>query len=170
VAAEADKVELIRSKVTAMELVRGKIADRMAEALKVRQHLDAMVAELAEEIAFDCENQGIVTYKEAVAHTRLERSLRLARQLFSYQDAIEEQIRSMQEGAQQLRYLRQEAADNLKIIATMTDLDIGTYIQEVEAVVQRTLQQARSRLFSAKGISHQHTEATWNRIRKGWPE
>jgi hypothetical protein len=170
VAAAENKAESIRSRVTAMDLVREKITDRMAEALKVKQHLGEMVAELTEEIAYDCETHGIDTYKKAVAHMGLERSLRLAQQLFSYQDAIEAQILSMQEGDQQLRYLRQEADDNLKIIATMSDLDIGTYIQEVEAVVQRTLQQVRRRLFVAKDISYQHSPDTWKRIRKEWAE
>ena len=163
VASEPKATEL-NLKMAEISSLQQSLSQRISLAMQKQEQLKQKVDELEKEIKQEKDQFQIESYPKAIQHPRIEFNLKLIQLLFGYITGLTEKISYFQNGYQTLDFFRQQAEDDLLMIKTLNDMEIGVLIYQINSVHDEFRHELRKPIFDTKDIPSQDTEKIWNEI------
>jgi hypothetical protein len=88
-------------------------------------------------------------------------NLKLVQQINAYLAAVSERIDFFQQGRAQLEFLYQQAQDDLKMVQTLSDMEISAFIDHMDRTLAKYTRAADSSLFAIEKIQQEKLKAIW---------
>jgi len=95
---------------------------------------------------------------------RVRYNLKLVQQITAYLAAVSERITYFEEGREQVDFLYQQAQDDLKMVQTLSDMEITSFIDRMDQVLAKYEKAVNSSLFDIEKIKQAELETLWYSI------
>ena len=156
--------ELLEKKMNQIIELQKKLTEKITLAENVLKQLEEKLDGLAVEIQDERLRAGVLTYRDAVRLQGLDNRLKLAQQLLSYIAQLKDRIGIFRDGSRQLTFLYQEAADDLKIIQTLSHLRLDDFITRTDGVIAYLDSELSRHLLKASAVHYEHSQSTWEAV------
>ena len=163
-AVNAAKMELLQQRITAVQVLLERIGDIHKQAVTLQGTLQARAAEYSREIHDEKIDRKLKTFQQAVGVYRVRYNLKLVQQVNAYLGAVSERIEFFQQGREQIDFLYQQAQDDLKMVRTLSDMEIAVFIDRMDRTLAKYTRAADSSLFAIEKIRQEKLEAIWKAV------
>jgi len=161
-AANVKKAEL-EQKIADIALLQDQLRDRMQQSQAILDALNEQQNLLAGEIQVLVRSLNIKTLAQARDHLRLRNNLELLRMVHAYMDELDAKLNFYQSGRERLGYLRKLAEDDIRMIATLSDLKIDALTTQISLMITRYLSEAHVIQIDPQDVSLTSLEQAWKR-------
>ena len=158
------KTQELNHKLYEISSLQQIIQEKIATARKTHDELQKQIDKLTEEIDQRCNNEKIVSYREAINSSRINYNIKLISQLAGYIDQLTRRITYFQSGNEMLAFLSQQIRDDLRLIRTLNDMQIDRLIYRINEVLDEYIPETKKHIISLETISWPSREMIWNRI------
>jgi len=158
------KMDLLQRKINAVQALLERIDDIHKQAVALQGKLQARATEYTREIRKEKTARALKTFQQAVEVYRVRYNLKLVQQINAYLAAVSERIDFFQQGREQVDFLYQQAEDDLKMVQTLSDLEISKFIGRVDRALEKYTRAADSSLFAIEKIRQEKLEAVWETV------
>lgn len=158
------KLAELEQKIADLTLLHQQLGDRMAQAQAIRNALNDQQQQITSEIQVLIKSLKINTLQQAAAHLRMHYNIELLRTILAYGDELDAKIQSYQSGRERLGYLRQLAEDDIRMIATLSDLKIDALTTQISLVINRYLPDAHVIQIDPQQVALLSDRQVWARV------
>lgn len=158
------KLDLLQQKIVATEALQTRLDDIRKQALTLQGTLQAKVAEYTQEIQKEKTTRQLTTFKQAIGVYRVRYNLKLVQQISAYLAAVSERVEFFQDGRERIDFLHQQAQDDLKMVQTLSDMEISTFIGRIDQALEKYTTAVNSSLFDIEKIKQAQLETIWKAI------
>ena len=158
------KINDLQQKVADMALIHHQLSDRIDQAKMIREKLRHQEQSLRDEISDLRRGHNIIQFKDADQNLRIHYNLRLLASLQAHLQQVHYKIMYLETGQDKLAYLRQLAADDIKMIDALNDLEIDALTTQISLVINQYLAEAHVLQFDPNDISPVLPQKIWNSI------
>jgi len=155
------KMDLLQQKIIAVQVLLERIDDIHKQALALQGTLQDRAAAYTREIRKEKTSRDLKTFQQAVAVYRVRYNLKLVQQINAYLAAVYERIDFFQQGRAQIDFLYQQAQDDLKMVQTLSDMEISAFIDHMDRTLEKYTRAADSSLFAIEKIQQEKLKAIW---------
>jgi hypothetical protein len=159
-----DKSMTLQSKMADIALLNEQLMEKKAQAIEIREQLSNQTNMLQEEILQQKRQLKIGSFEAAQENPRIHYNLLLMQEVKGYIHEFNNKIRFYQIGCDKLNYLYCLAEDDLKIIATLSDLKIDALTTQIDKVIGTYLPEAHEILIDIDTVDHFAPREIWNEI------
>ena len=156
------KSEKIRNKMIEILSLSEAILEKNVRAMRIRSQLEEQMRALKKEIEDELKRLGISSYQEAIHSPRIYYDLKLVQQLLAYILKFNEKIADLQFGSERLKFLYQQADDELKIVETLNDIEAEDLMNQIGRVIREHAPEAGNSFFDVKNIVLTDPEKVWD--------
>lgn len=161
------KAEELEQKIADINLLLQQLKDRYAQVQSIRDALGQQHDALKSEIQIVKKSLGIETIKQAQRHQRLHYNLELLRTIYAYMDELDAKLLFLQTGRDRLRYLKQLAEDDVRMITTLNDLKIDALATQISLVINRYMPEAHTIQIDPQHLPLLTVKQAWKRVSSG---
>jgi hypothetical protein len=161
-AANVKKAEL-EQKIADIALLQNQLGDRMQQSQAILDALNEQQNLLTGEIQVLVRSLNIKTLAQARDHLRLRNNLELLRMIHAYMDGLDAKLGFYQSGRERLGYLRKLAEDDIRMIATLSDLKIDALTTQISLMITRYLSEAHVIQIDPQDVPLTSLEQAWKR-------
>ena len=161
------KAAELEQKIADINLLVQQLSDRTGQVKSIRDALSEQQMALTSEIQIVMKSLGIHSITQAQRHLRLHYNLELLRTVYTYMDELDAKLLVYQTGRDRLGYLRQLAEDDIKMIATLSDLKIDALTTQISLVINRYLPEAHTIQIDPQHLPFATVQQVWDRLTKG---
>jgi hypothetical protein len=161
-AANVKKAEL-EQKIADIALLQNQLRDRMQQSQAILDALNEQQNLLTGEIQVLVRSLNIKTLAQARDHLRLRNNLELLRMIHAYMDELDAKLNFYQSGRERLGYLRKLAEDDIRMIATLSDLKIDALTTQISLMITRYLSEAHVIQIDPQDVPLTSLEQAWKR-------
>jgi len=158
------KSEKIRNKMIEILSLTETILEKNVRAMRMRSRLEEQMAALKKEIEGERKRLGISSYREAIHAPRIYYDLKLVQLLLAYILKFNERIADLQFSSERLKFLYQQADDELKIAETLNDIEAEDLMNQIDNVVREHAPEAGNSFFDVKDVVLTNPEKIWDEI------
>jgi hypothetical protein len=162
-ASEHKTTELNR-KIAEISSLQQSLSQKISLIMQKQGQLEQKTDELVKEINHESEQLQIESYVEAIRNPRIGFNLKLIQLLLGYTTGLTEKIGYFQNGYQTLDFFRQQAQDDVLMIKTLNDMEIGDLIAKINSVLDEFIPELSRPVFDIKEIPLKDTEKIWHQI------
>jgi hypothetical protein len=160
-AVNAAKMDLLQQRISEIQALQTLMDEIRSQAAALQGTLQAKVAEYSLEIRKEQADLELKTFDQAIKVYRVRYNLKLVQQISAYLAAVSERIAFFQEGRERVDFLLQQAQDDLKMVQTLSDMEIADFIGRMDPVLAKYKEAANSNLFNIETIRQEKLEALW---------
>jgi hypothetical protein len=161
-AANVKKAEL-EQKIADIALLQNQLRDRMQQSQAILDALNEQQNLVTGEIQVLVRSLNIKTMAQAQDHLRLRNNLELLRMIHAYMDKLDAKLSFYQSGRERLGYLRKLAEDDIRMIATLSDLKIDALTTQISLMITRYLPEAHIIQIDPQEVPLTSLEQAWKR-------
>ena len=161
------KLDLLQQRITEIQALQTRMDEIRGQAVALQSTLHAKVDAYSKEIRKERDAQALKNYRQAIKVYRVRNNLKLVQQITAYLAAVSERIAFFEEGREQVDFLYQQAQDDLKMVQTLSDMEITGFIDRMDQVLARYQKAVNSSLFDIEKIQQAELEALWDSISAG---
>ncbi len=158
------KLDLLQQKIVDIQTLQARIDDIRKRALALQGALQAKVVEYTREIRKEQAARKLKSFKQAIGVYRVRYNLKLVQQISAYLTAVSERIVFFQDGREQIDFLHQQAQDDLKMVQTLSDMEVADFIRRMDQALKKYEIAVNSSLFDIEKIQQEKLEAIWKTI------
>jgi len=158
------KLDLLQQKIVDIQALQARIDDTRKRALAQQGTLQAKVAEYTREIRKEQTARKLKSFKQAIGVYRVRYNLKLVQQISAYLAAVSERIDFFQDGREQIDFLHQQAQDDLKMVQTLSDMEVADFIRRMDQALKKYEIAVNSSLFDIEKIQQEKLETIWKTI------
>ena len=158
------KLDLLQQKIGAIQALQARIENIRKQALDLQGTLQAKVAEYTQEIRKEKTERELKTFQQAIGVYRVRYNLKLVQQISAYLAAVSERIGFFQDGREQIDFLHQQAQDDLKMVQTLSDMEVADFVRRMDQALRKYKIAADSSLFDIEKIQHEQIETIWEAL------
>lgn len=158
------KLSELEQKIADLTLLHQQLGDRMDQAQAIRNALNDQQQQITSEIQVLIKSLKIKTLQQASAQLRMHYNIELLRTILAYGDELDAKIQSYQSGRERLGYLRQLAEDDIRMIATLSDLKIDALTTQISLVINRYLPDAHVIQIDPQQVALLSDRQVWERV------
>ncbi|MCP3954906.1 MAG: hypothetical protein GY697_22200 [Desulfobacterales bacterium] len=158
------KLDLLQQKIVAIQTLQASIDDIRKQALALQGTLQDKIVEYTREIKEEKTARELATFKQALGVYRVRYNLKLVQQMSAYLAAVSERVDFFQDGREQIDFLYQQAQDDLKMVQTLSDMEIADFIRRMDQVLEKYANATNSSLFDIEKIQQAKLESIWKTI------
>ncbi len=158
------KLDLLQQKIVDIQNLQARIDDIRKQALALQSTLQAKVTEYTREIRKEQTDRELKTFKQAIGVYRVRYNLKLVQQISAYLTAVSERIDFFQDGREQIDFLHQQAQDDLKMVQTLSDMEVADFIRRMDQALRKYEIAVNSSLFDIEKIQQEKLETIWKTI------
>ena len=160
------KLSELRSKMAGILSLRETLIERQAQAFKLRSQLKEIMMELEEEIGTEKNRLRINSYQAASRSPRIDFNLKLIQKILGYISGLDKKIEYLNIGSEELRFLYQQADDDLKILETVHDIEIDNLVDQINQISKKYQGQDEKLLIDSGDFDLIPPERIWNDMKK----
>lgn len=166
-AAASNGAEQLRKTMADIALLNNQLAQRKADAARLREELSERIEEIKAEIREKATESKIKDEKEALKTPRILFDLRLIAEIQAYMKRYAREMSYYQVACDRLSYLYQQADDDLKIVNTLSGMKIGALVSQTEKIVNAYLPDAQTIVIQPGSMVIASPESVWKSIDTG---
>jgi len=155
------KQDLLQQRITEIQALQARMDDIRSQTVALQGELQGKVAAYAKEIRKEQADRDLQNYQQAIKVYRVRYNLKLLQQITAYLAAVAERIAFFQAGREQVDFLYQQAQDDLKMVQTLSDMEINGFIDRMDQVLAKYEKAVNSSLFDIEKIEQAEMEALW---------
>ena len=148
-------------------LLNNQIAQRMTDAVGIREALSARLEETKAEAWRELREKGIKTEADALSTPRLLYDLMLMAEIKATIDRYKQKIGYYRVACDRLSYLYQQADDDLKIVNTLSGMKIDALISQAEKILDSYLPDAQTIVIQPGTLTIDPPGEVWKALNKG---
>lgn len=165
--AAASGDEQLRQTMADIALLNNQLAQRRADATRLRENLARRVEEIKAEIREKTAELGIEDEADALKAPRILFDLRLIAEIQAYMKRYAREMGYYQVACDRLSYLYQQADDDLKIVNTLSGMKIGALISQTEKIVNAYLPDAQTIVIQPDSMEIASPASVWKSLHTG---
>lgn len=158
------KLDLLQQRIAEIQALQTRMDEIRGQAVALQGVLQGKVDAYSKEILKEQADRALQNYQQAIKVYRVRYNLKLVQQITAYLDAVSERIAFFEEGREQVDFLYQQAQDDLKMVQTLSDMEITGFIDRMDQILARYEQAVNSSLFDIEKVRQAELEALWNSI------
>jgi len=158
------KLDLLQQRIIEIQTLQTRMDEIRSQAVALQGALQGKVDAYAKEIRKEQIDRGLKNYRQAIDVHRVRYNLKLVQQITAYLAAVSERIMYFEEGREQVDFLYQQAQDDLKMVQTLSDMEITSFIDRMDQVLAKYEKAVNSSLFDIEKIKQAELEALWYSI------
>lgn len=163
-AAASNGAEQLRKTMADISLLNNQLAQRRADAARLREKLAKRMEEIKAEIREKATESKIKDEKEALKTPRILFDLRLIAEIQAYMKRYAREMNYYQVACDRLGYLYQQADDDLKIVNTLSGMKIGALVSQTEKIVNAYLPDAQTIVIQPDSMVIASPESVWKSL------
>ena len=160
----------LRNKLRHIQYLREGLSNRHREASELTENLKARMEKFRSEIRTERKRSGIKTFEEALRNPRVDYNIKLIQQILAYNSKLDEKIRYLKMGNDELEFLVAQADDTLRIFGTLNDMEIDELLDQLNQTSQKYQPEAKKLIIIMENCTRIPAENIWNGIVKGKQE
>jgi len=158
------KLDLLQQRIVEIQTLQTRMDEIRSQAVALQGALQGKVDTYAKEIRKEQIDRGLKNYRQAIDVHRVRYNLKLVQQITAYLAAVSERVTYFEEGRVQVDFLYQQAQDDLKMVQTLSDMEITSFIDRMDQVLAKYEKAVNSSLFDIEKIKQAELEALWYSI------
>jgi hypothetical protein len=158
------KLSDLTNKMAEISSLRDKVIQRQAQASKLIKQLSQTMVELKEEIKGEKRKLRITSCQEAIRNPRVDYNIKLIQKILVYVSRLNEKVQYLDIASEELAFLYQQAEDDLKILETLSDMEIEKLMGQMNQMSNKYQAEANGLSIDADGIVLSPPEEIWNNI------
>lgn len=155
---------LLQQRIADIQDLQGRMADIRQQALVLQGTLQDRAKEYAGEIRQARQARGLKSFKQAIGVYRVRCNLKLVQQISAYLAAVSERIEFFEEGRERIDFMHRQAQDDLKMVQTLSDMEIAEFISRIDRALATYTAAVNSSLFDIETLKQEKLEAIWETI------
>ena len=159
------KSEIYLIKVKEADLFRDELLEKKEEIHQLKHHYQNGIADLEELINRELQKEGITSYTEALKNRRIELSLRTIQRRRSYIHGLEKPTRWIEQGSEELLYLKRKAEFDLQLVDIAGGIDMDRHMRHIGAAIQKYRLSAEKLAVDRENTDLQPLETIWGQIK-----
>jgi hypothetical protein len=163
-AVNIEKVDLLEQRIAGIQALQERIDDIGKQAVTLHGELQAKAEEYAGEIRKEKRARALKSFNQAIRVYRVRYNLKLVQQISAYLAAVSERIEFFRDGRERIDFLYQQARDDLKMVQTLSDMEIADFIRRIDQVLEKYELAVNSPLFTIEEIRQENLETLWKTI------
>ena len=156
----ADSQQLQRT-MAGIALLNQQLGQRQADAAEIREQLSMRLNAVRTEALQEVRDNRIESEAAALAHARVRYNLMLMAEIRAYIKRYARKIAYYRVACDRLRYLYQQADDDLKIINTLAGVKIDALIAQIQKVLDGYLADAQTLVIEPDTLTFDTPQAIW---------
>lgn len=162
--ADVDVLEERRSRLQALQ---EKVVKRIREAVEIKSNLIAHRRMLVDEIKERRERSEIIVYQDAAKNLRVQYNLLLIGMVETYVERLQGRIDLLQDGSEELRFLRRQVEDEIKIVHRFHTVENTELLRQIETALSKYEREVEQDLLSTSEYAVPSGEVIWRAICRG---
>jgi len=158
------KLDLLQQRIIEIQTLQTRMDEIRSQAVALQGALQGKVDAYTKEIRKEQIDRGLKNYRQATDVHRVRYNLKLVQQITAYLVAVSERITYFEEGREQVDFLYQQAQDDLKMVQTLSDMEITSFVDRMDQVLAKYEKAVNSSLFDIEKIKQAELEALWYSI------
>lgn len=158
------KLSDLERKIADLSLLNQQLKDRMDQATTIRSALAEEQGQLAAEIKVLLKSLHIKSFQRAMQEQRIRYNIELLRTTVTYIQRIDEKMSFYQAGRDRLSYLQSLAQDDIRMIATLSDLKTDALTTQISLVINRYLPDAHTIQIDPDRIDLVTAQSVWESL------
>ena len=158
------KLSDLTNKMAEISSLRDKVIQRQAQASKLIKQLSQTMVELKEEIKGEKRKLRITSCQEAIRNPRIDYNIKLIQRILVYTSSLNEKVQYLDIASQELAFLYQQAEDDLKILETLSDMEIEKLMGQINQIFGKYQSEANRLVIDSDGIVLTPPEEIWESI------
>jgi len=163
-AVNIEKVDLLEQRIAGIQALQERIDDIGKQAVTLHGELQAKAEEYAGEIRKEKRARALKSFNQAIRVYRVRYNLKLVQQISAYLAAVSKRIEFFHDGRERINFLYQQARDDLKMVQTLSDMEIADFIRRIDQVLEKYELAVNSPLFTIEEIRQENLETLWKTI------
>ena len=163
-AVNVTKLDLLQQRINEIQALQTRMDDIRSQAVALQSELQGKADAYTKEIRKEQADRDLKNYQQAIKVYRVRYNLKLVQQITAYLAAVSDRIAFFQEGREQVDFLYQQAQDDLKMVQTLSDMEIAGFIDRMDQVLAKYETAVNSSLFDIEKIQQPELKALWHSI------
>lgn len=162
-----DKAQQLKQKIEDIKLLRQQLQDRNQKAESILNELLALRNEIVSEVRILVKSLNIKSLEQARKHHRMHYNIELLRYVVAYIDEFDSKVRLYRTGIDKLTYLHQLAADDIRMVSTLSDFRIDALATQISLMINRYMPEAHTIRIDPRHVLNASDQSVWDAICKG---
>lgn len=163
-AQETGRMADLNRKIADLSLMNQQLKDRLDQAQTIRTALAEQQDELTAEIRVLVKSLKLDNFRRAMEEQRIRYNVDLLRTSQTYLDLIDEKMNFYRTGRDRLSYLQSLAEDDIRMIATLSDLKTDALTTQISLVINRYLPDAHTIQIDPERVEPISAQLVWERL------
>jgi len=159
------KSESYLTKIKDAGLLRDELLEKKEEIYRLKLHYQNGIADLEEQISRELQKEGITSYTEALKNRRIELNLRTIQRRRSYIHGLEKPTRWIEQGGEELLYLKRKAEFDLQLIDIAGGIDMDRHMRHIGAAIQKYQPSAEKLAVERENTDLSPLETIWGQMK-----
>jgi len=161
------KNDIYLAKIREAGLLRDELLAKEEEIYQLKQYYQDGITDLTAQINHELQEGDIVSYTEALKNRRIELNLRTIQRRRFYIERLEEPIRWIKQGREELLYLKRKAEFDLNLIDIAGGIDMDRHMRHIDAAIQKYRPSAEKLVIRREHADPTPLETVWGQQIKG---
>lgn len=162
-----DKAQQLKQKIEDIRLLKQQLQDRSQKAESILNELLALRSEIVSEVRILVKSLNIKSLEQARKHHRMYYNIELLRFIVAYIDEFDSKVRLFRTGIDKLTYLHQLAADDIRMVSTLSDFRIDALTTQISLMINRYMPEAHTIRIDPRHVLNASDQSVWEAIHKG---
>ena len=161
------KNDIYIAKIREAGLLRDELRSKKEEIYQLKQYYQNGITDLTTQINRELQEGNITSYSEALKNRRIELNLRTIQRRRFYIQRLEEPIRWIKQGREELLYLKRKAEFDLNLIDIAGGIDMDRHMRHIDAAIQKYRPSAEKLAIRREHADPTALETIWGEQIKG---
>jgi hypothetical protein len=158
----------LKEKIGQIASLRKTLVRQYAQAFELREKLKEQMVELKREVKAEVRSAGTSSYREVISRRpRIAHDLKLLQIILAYVSKLNQKIRLLQTGHDELEFIFQQAEDDLRIKLALKEMDNEGLMRRIDQACGKYEQEAQGLMIKTSDFVPVPTEDLWKTVLKG---
>ncbi len=159
-----DPHQIYRVKLHDATRLRETLLLKKHEIGELKEHYVKGVKALEKEILYEILRNNIHNFQQALINKRIELRMRAIQRRLAYIQKLDEPLKWLEQGSEELLYLKRKASFDLQLIEIAGGIDMDMHMRHINAAVQKYRLTADNLAINIEGAKLEPMETIWNRL------
>lgn len=159
-----NKNEIYMAKIKDAGDLRDRLLAKKEEIYQLKLRYQNNIADLGEQIHQAIQTEGIASFKEALKSRAIELNLRTIQRRRSYIQGLEKPTHWINQGSEELLYLKRKAEIDLELIEIADGIDMDIHMRHINAAIQKFQPNAEKLAVNRGNMDLSSLETIWAQI------
>jgi hypothetical protein len=153
------------AKIREAEHLRDELLAKKEEIYQLKRYYQDGITDLTDQINRELQEGGLTSYTGALKNKRIELNLRTIQRRRFYIQRLEEPIRWIKQGREELLYLKRKAEIDLNLIDIAGGIDMDRHMRHIGAAIQKYRPSAQKLAIRREHADPMPLETIWGQIK-----